>query len=402
MAIGLFNPKDNVGATSVRPAHENQGAGVRRWLTDAGGGTRVHAQDINAIVAQFRAAMDALGIADSEGDDTVLTQLLGSVWTPGGNFIRNPSFDLWQAGTSFEGVTYIADMWKTSTNGNRVRSRQPGFSGARWCLRQKRTAGNSSTAALTYAHVLSAELAAALAGKQVTVSLDARCGADFAGSGINVMIVTGTGVEETYDAPTSSFPTGSAQANGSVRALSTSAQRLTYGPYTIPANATEIAVRISAAHAAAAAGADDWTEVTNVKLEIGVKASPFVPEPLALTLLAAMRHYQKSFVTATAPAQNAGSGTGERRFPATVAGANANRLGMVQFPVPMRAAPSVTFYNPAAANGQVRDLTAAADCSGTAAANITEKGFAIGCTGNAATAVGNDLAVHWVADGRTF
>jgi hypothetical protein len=60
----------------------------------------------------------------------------------------------------------------------------------------------------------------------------------------------------------------------------------------------------------------------------------------------------------------------------------------------------MTILNPSVANGQVRDETAAADCSATATVNIGAKGFNVTATGNAATVVGGLLGFHWVADAR--
>lgn len=108
--------------------------------------------------------------------------------------------------------------------------------------------------------------------------------------------------------------------------------------------------------------------------------------------------FQKSFDTATAPVQNAGVTTGEFVASALVAGAVANRLPFVPLQTPMRAAPTVTLYNPAAANAQARDETAGVDCSSTSAVFITQKGFSLNATGNAATAVNNRLGVHWSAN----
>jgi hypothetical protein len=334
-------------------------------------------------------------------------QDLRSLHSPRRNFARNPSFDLWQAGTTFASQTYNADCWKsTSTLAARTISRQAGFSGARYCARVARDSGSSTAGNTFIAQVCSSELAYQLAGKQIIISADIRIGANFSGAGVNATVITGTGIDEVLTASgvTPSFPTGSV-SSGAISpnvAATTTAQRLTWGPYTVPAGITELGFRITFVPSGTS-GAADYFEVTNVKLEIGSRATAFEFEPLAITLASALRLYRKSFLDATTPAQNAGAGTGERRAVATVAGANLNSLGSVSWAHwPMRAAPAITFYNPAAANGQVRDITAGADCSAAAAANISDKGFEITCTGNAATAVGNRLGVHFIADSRAF
>lgn len=75
MAAGWGNPKDNSNATSVRPSETNSGAGVRKWFSSAGR-TRVWDQDLNRLWAALRHVADTFGITDSEGDDSMLSQVL--------------------------------------------------------------------------------------------------------------------------------------------------------------------------------------------------------------------------------------------------------------------------------------------------------------------------------------
>lgn len=140
-------------------------------------------------------------------------------------------------------------------------------------------------------------------------------------------------------------------------------------------------------------------QITDVQLEPGSTNTEFEFQGFDQVLFRCMRYYQKSFAYATAPAQNAGT-VGALAFMAGKAGA-AVSYAMLDFFATMRAAPStVTFYNPSAANAQARDITAAADCSatGVAASTASEKSLAVVETGNASTAVGNLIMVHWTAD----
>lgn len=329
-----------------------------------------------------------------------------SIQAPRRNYIRNPSFDVWQAGTSFTAATYNADLWKSVSTAARTFSRQAGFSGARYCMRAARDAGNATATGIILACNLAPELAYQLAGKTITISADVRCGANFSATSNNLQLQIGygTGVGETFSPASSAsfFPTGNGSLTAESKALSTTEARITWSARTIPSSATEIGIRFLATPSGTA-GAADYYEITNIKLEIGDQATAFEFEPMATTRETAMRYYQKSFLEATTPAQNVGTGTGEFHATATIAAANPNRLGTVQFMTPMIAAPStVTLYNPAAANAQVRDLTAAADCSASATSNLSDRGFVITCTGNAGTTLGGDLGVHWVADARTF
>ena len=109
------------------------------------------------------------------------------------------------------------------------------------------------------------------------------------------------------------------------------------------------------------------------------------------------RYYEKSFAQGTAPAQNVGVGTGEFQGSAPLAGAVALRMTADVFKVTKRATPTITFYNPSNTNAQMRDENAAADCSASSAANITDRGFRPLCAGAAGTLVGNTIGVHWDA-----
>ncbi len=149
-----------------------------------------------------------------------------------------------------------------------------------------------------------------------------------------------------------------------------------------------------------------WTEGTaaqnvtldfnRLQLEPGAKATIFETMPVGVEYERCLRYYFKTFALATTPAQNVGADSGEIDFLAGKAGATA-QYGFFEFPVPMLKTPSLTGYNPAAGNAQVRDKTAAADCSSTAFENTSPKGFRIAATGNASTAVGNKLGLHVTA-----
>lgn len=119
--------------------------------------------------------------------------------------------------------------------------------------------------------------------------------------------------------------------------------------------------------------------------------------PLPIELAFCQRYFEKSFSQATTPAQNVGANTGEFNFIAGKAGALAD-LGYVQYKATKRsAAPTLTFYNPVAANAQVRDASSGADCSATTSSNSNDNGFMVNTTGAAGTAVGNQLGVHWTS-----
>lgn len=138
--------------------------------------------------------------------------------------------------------------------------------------------------------------------------------------------------------------------------------------------------------------------LSQIKLEKSSVATPFISRIFQVEYDMCLRYFFKTFEYATTPAQNAGL-LGSFRFMAGKAGALAE-FGALRFPVSMRATPTLTFFNPSAANAQVRDSTAGADCTATAnAATVTSADeAAFTATGNAGTAVGNILDVHITAE----
>ena len=130
---------------------------------------------------------------------------------------------------------------------------------------------------------------------------------------------------------------------------------------------------------------------------IPTRPAPQTPNEV---LIGCEYYYQKSFNVIAPPAQNNGVNTGESNFIQGKA-AGLTTLGPnVKFPIIMRTDPTVTLYNPAAANAQIRNLTVAGDYSASTAINVRQKGFSTAGTSNAGSAVGDIIGVHWVADAR--
>jgi hypothetical protein len=144
----------------------------------------------------------------------------------------------------------------------------------------------------------------------------------------------------------------------------------------------------------------DTVRVAEPQLAAGANVSLFEVEPVPVTQVRCERFFEKSFAPDTAPAQNVGLGTGEHRWASTSTGA----VGMqswVNFRTLKRVAPTVTLYNPAAANAQVRNVTDSADCSSCVGTGYHNQAL-IGGTANSGATVGEYMAVHWTATARLF
>jgi hypothetical protein len=145
--------------------------------------------------------------------------------------------------------------------------------------------------------------------------------------------------------------------------------------------------------------ANDELNVTEVGLYDGEEIREWMPRSQAEQLLLCQRYYVKSFGVDVLPAQNVGVNSGEARSVAGKAGAVANAGYLpVEFPVTLFKSPTVTVFNPAAANALARNITGAADMGATAIVGTTASDFYINATGVAATAVGDLIAIHYTAD----
>lgn len=117
------------------------------------------------------------------------------------------------------------------------------------------------------------------------------------------------------------------------------------------------------------------------------------PRSVVQEMLACRRYYRKTFPQATAPAQNGGT-TGALALQAAAATANACSLWEA-FDVLMRAAPTVTTFNPSVANANWRDTTGAVDRAATVI-NASEHG--VGIYISAIPTAGNTHLIHATAD----
>lgn len=182
-------------------------------------------------------------------------------------------------------------------------------------------------------------------------------------------------------------------ATGQLACTAATIRDLTALNATLGASTNNIIILVwTEAVAAQNATLDYW----NIQWEPGAVATKYEQIPLSVELARCQRFYEKSFAQATVPAQNAGL-TGPPTFGllTTVGG-----IGVipVQFQVTKRGTPTVTLFNPSAANAQARDVVASGDCSSTSAAQASERGFRATFITNGSAANGNTGAIHWTAE----
>jgi hypothetical protein len=313
-----------------------------------------------------------------------------------GNLLDNGAFQVWQRGTSIAATaarTYTADRWvvyRTAFALGATVTQQAGNQ-AQFCARVQRDNANATIGSIVFVEQIETVNCIPLRGKSITLAFRARAGANYSSSGsaLTCAVETGTGTDEAND-----FVYTGLVATSSVKTLTSVFQDFSL-TMTLPSNASEIAVTFSFAPTGTA-GAADYFEIEEAQLVVGDFAGNF-PYLLAGEERARCEYFFcKSFAYATNPAQNVGAPTGQTNFLAGKAGAVTGDTPTIVFPRRMRAAPAVTLYNPSAANAQVRDFIASVDTTG-ATALASERGFTISFTGNATTAAGNAMGVHWAA-----
>jgi len=307
------------------------------------------------------------------------------------NFIRNGDFQVAQRGTSFAGITteqYTLDGWRAGLGGTNTVTQQAFTVGQtdvpnnpRNFIRVDRTvAAGAANSVLTHR----IEHPDRLAGKTVTKSFYAKVASGTKSLAVDIVSNGVTSAIDTSDVAISVSTTWS----------------LIDVEIAIPAMTAVTADAYLEVRIRETSGFGTFTlDVAEAQLEEGTDATRFERLEYAEQLRWCQRFYWKSFKPGTTPAQNAGLGTGEILFTAGKTGA-ANQYATVRFPVQMRKSPTgaVTTYNPAAASAEVRDADAAANCTATAVALVTEDGFSISCTGAAGTAIGNQLRFHATAN----
>jgi hypothetical protein len=318
------------------------------------------------------------------------------------NALSDGGFEVWDgsrtltlaAATGYSGCTMWSYQSGAGFAGYSI-SRQAGLTtGSQYCLRYQRTAAGANTVSQILIYDMETVDSLAFAGQTVTFSFTARAGANFSGAGtiLQSIIATGTGTDQAYRTAPYTGAILTAQNNP----ITTTAQRFQM-TLAVPANATQIGVGF-AFTPVGTAGAADYFELDDVQIELGTIATNFERLPFGVQQKRTERYYWKTFPYNTAPAQNAGT-TGTMADVVAVAGAIASGFQWSPFPSRMRIAPTLTGYNPSAANALARNTSLGTD-STVNTLSSSEWGWAASFTQPFGTSVGNVMALHVQADAR--
>lgn len=219
------------------------------------------------------------------------------------NFIINGGFRVAQSSSTYALTTSTAysglDNWfalggvGVAGSFNQVAST---YTGASFMGQLGRTAASSSTAILEFGQVLETVNSVPFAGKTVIFSYVLQAGANFsqASNQLTITLYTGTGTDQSSVNMVAGSWTGQTATISATQKLTTTATRY-FVTGAIPSNATQIGI-IFAYTPSGTAGAADYVNVTNVKLEIAkpgqLLPSDYEPTTYQQDLLSCQRYRQ--------------------------------------------------------------------------------------------------------------
>jgi len=279
---------------------------------------------------------------------------------------RNGGFEVWQRGAGNNAsfglppntMQYTADGWwfACGTNQQSIASRGGGLVDGSWSSGIFfRNPGQTGVGQYWLEYPLDTDEIAQAQNKFVTLSLTAGGGADFSPGGglVYAFLYTGTG------APVRRFGGAYTGEIMPINAAPMNVPRSTVARFTFTSSVVVPKATTQASLAllwtpVGTAGANDYLVLDDVQLEVGSVATPFERRPFESELLACMRHYEKTFNYAQAPAQGTGTATGAL-FTNRSYGTNAVCSSHWSFKVTKRITPTVITYNPAVANANYRN-----------------------------------------------
>jgi hypothetical protein len=275
--------------------------------------------------------------------DSTATTGLRWISTPSAsNPVLNSAFNVWQRGTSFiaqGGIgapAYTADRYQFYRGGGAVGATMSrvvtgdttNLPSIQYAARAQRDSGNTSTANIRVVQTIESVNSIPFAGKTVTFSFHARAGANYSATSsiLNASLYSGTGTDQNALA---GF-TGSVDVVNQNATLTTTWARYSYTG-TVASTATQLGFAFIGTPTGTA-GANDFFEITGIQIDIGNVALPFRTAGVS---------YQQELALCQRYAYMHVNGNGQ--MVGNVFAFNTTQIeGVVQFPVTMRIAPTLT------------------------------------------------------------
>lgn len=200
------------------------------------------------------------------------------------NLLLDADFKFWTEGLTVQPTTYRYVSGGTACERNlgatgTTCSRQGGFDNSRYCLRIQRDNADANTNAIRIGQILSVDEAIHFGGRKVTFSFSTRAGSNFSANNYELksIIYAGTATDEEGGATSglTDFTVGSNFDSKTHTLLTSGADFRFRHTYELPAGTRQIKVVLEFVPTGVAL-ANDYFEVTNLKLEDSEVATPFV------------------------------------------------------------------------------------------------------------------------------
>lgn len=294
---------------------------------------------------------------------------------------------------------YTMDRWQLATGANQACTvtQTAGATSGSFIAKIQRNSGQTGTGNIQFCQTALIDMCIGAASNIISISFKAYKGANYSptSSLLNVQLITGTG---TTDKSALSTFTGAA-AQSTTITLTTTPTQFSFSSSALGASVTQMGMNFFMTPTSTAS-TDDSFYVYDIQVEIAPQPTRFQRRSLGWQQQACQYFFNKSFNRGTAPAQNVGTGTGEYySYMRSTVGAGSDALQGIMFPGIMRVSPTITLYNPSAANAQVRNLTNSANWTACSADSATPLGLSVIGTTDVGAIAGNQLIYHWTAEG---
>ena len=313
--------------------------------------------------------------------------------------IINSCGDVAQRGTSIALTTadgYTLDYWyaDTATAGDdkTVSQQISDVNGSYHSIRVQRPNGQTTTTLIRLSQALESQNSIPFRGQKMTLSFYAKAGANFSASGGTMVakIVTGKGTDQKLNAFTTSADAGSANCT-----LTTTSTKFTLTTSAVIASdITQIGVSF-AYTPVGTASTNDWFEVTQVVLNAGDVALPFMPKSYAQELDDCQPYYEKSYEQGTNPGTSTSLGSVVLSVGNNTT--TAYKEITVSFKKTKRSVPTIVIYDKAGNSGKITTIDATTTETDNVTGNISspsQSGFLL--YDNTSNEAG--FKFHWTAE----
>jgi hypothetical protein len=314
-----------------------------------------------------------------------------------GNLLpANAGFENWQRGTSIAvaagTASYTADRWSLAAPQAMTVSRQAGLTNqSTYCARVQRNSGQTGIVGPIFEFAFDTSEINAMEGQIVTLSMTMRAGANWspAAGSITFGIYCGSGAPARRAAGPYTGDTAIVLIAQNLTTTTTRFQITTPGVF--PVGTTQASLLFEWLPTGTA-GAADYFEIDDVRLDAGTVAYPFSPVNPIDDLIRCQAHFEKSYDLGTAPGTPSSPNGEFSTYAITIA----NFAGAIAYRVTKRVVPTVSYYSPATGAAGKGSYNGSSDTAPLSAFKSGQNGNTPWNFGGLTSGAFTDI--HWTAD----